>query len=339
MTGEFTELPSPCYLLEAARLNKNLALIGRVQRESGCNIILALKGFAMWSAFPLIRPWLGGCAASSYNEARLARERFGGHVHLYAPAYAEGEFDDLLGLCDRISFNSLSQWERFGARALAAGRSSGLRVNPGIDEVETALYNPSSPQSRLGVPPEELAQGLPEGIWEQIASEVSGLDLSRFFAQTIRSTEELDLASALQRFGIQYRLRPASNSKDRGGRLSQAAPESPKSWLGARWAERNGKSVAQFVELGGPAQRAGLASGDELVALNHQKVSADGLEAELKRTAPGSIQLSVFREDQLLHLDVVTTEPPLDTWELGLDPELDKQNPTAVTYRRAWLSE
>ncbi len=183
------------------------------------------------------------------------------------------------------------------------------------------------------------AQGLPEGSWEQIASEVSGLDLSGFFAQTIRSTEELDLASALQRFGIQYRLRPASNSKDRGGRLSQAAPESPKSWLGARWAERNGKSVAQFVELGGPAQRAGLASGDELVALNHQKVSADGLEAELKRTAPGSIQLSVFREDQLLHLDVITTGPPLDTWELGLDPELDKQNPTAVTYRRAWLGE
>ena len=183
------------------------------------------------------------------------------------------------------------------------------------------------------------AQGLPECAWEQIAAEVSGLDLSGFFAQTIRSTEELDLASVLQTFGIQYRLRPAHNSKDRGGRLNQATANSPKSWIGARWADHNGKSVAQFVELGGPAQRAGLAHGDELVALNHQKASADGLEAELKRTASGSIQLSVFREDQLLHLDVITTGPPLDTWELGLDPELDKQNPTAVTYRRAWLGE
>ncbi len=164
MSTEFAGLPSPCYLLEASRLKQNLELIDRVQRKSGCSIILALKGFAMWSAFPLIKPYLGGCSASSYNEARLARERFGGHVHLYAPAYADEEFDALLELSDRVSFNSLSQWRRFAKPTLASGRSAGLRVNPGVNEVETALYNPSSPESRLGIPPEELEQGLPEGI-------------------------------------------------------------------------------------------------------------------------------------------------------------------------------
>ncbi|MEJ2693895.1 MAG: carboxynorspermidine decarboxylase [Candidatus Thiodiazotropha sp.] len=158
------QAPSPCYLLEAAKLRSNLELIDRVQRESGCSIILALKGFAMWSSFPLVREYLSGCSASSYNEARLARERFGGHIHLYAPAYSEAEFPNLVTLADRVSFNSLSQWERFGEQALAAGISCGLRLNPRVDEVETALYNPSGEQSRLGIPLEEVSNGVPAGI-------------------------------------------------------------------------------------------------------------------------------------------------------------------------------
>ncbi|MET0064975.1 MAG: carboxynorspermidine decarboxylase [Candidatus Thiodiazotropha sp.] len=163
MTG-LNAAPSPCYVLEAAKLRANLALIERVQKASGCTIILALKGFAMWSSFPIVREYLSGCSASSYNEARLARERFGGHVHLYAPAYTDAEFADLIALSDRISFNSLSQWQRLGEQALASGISCGLRVNPRVDEVETALYNPSGEQSRLGIPREELLDGVPEGI-------------------------------------------------------------------------------------------------------------------------------------------------------------------------------
>jgi carboxynorspermidine decarboxylase len=164
MTDRLAEAPSPCYLLEAAKLRDNLRLIDRVQRESGCTVILALKGFAMWSSFPIVSEYLSGCSASSYNEARLAREHFGGHVHLYAPAYTDAEFPDLIGLSDRISFNSLSQWERLGDQALAAGVSCGLRVNPRVDEVETALYNPSGEQSRLGIPQSEVADGVPAGI-------------------------------------------------------------------------------------------------------------------------------------------------------------------------------
>jgi carboxynorspermidine decarboxylase len=156
--------PSPCYLLEAAKLRANLELIDRVQEASGCTIILALKGFAMWSSFPIVREYLSGCSASSHNEARLAREHFGGHVHLYAPAYTDAEFPDLIELSDRISFNSLSQWDRLGEQALAAGISCGLRVNPRVDEVETTLYNPSGEQSRLGIPREEVIDGVPEGI-------------------------------------------------------------------------------------------------------------------------------------------------------------------------------
>ena len=183
MSPEFDQAPSPCYLLELAKLRANLELIDRVQRETGCTIILALKGFAMWSAFPLVGEYLSGCSASSYNEARLARERFGGHVHLYAPAYTEGEFPSLLALSDRISFNSLGQWLRFAAQARETGISCGLRVNPLINEVATALYNPSGLQSRLGIPPEEVADGLPEGV--------EGLHVHALCESGAESTERL----------------------------------------------------------------------------------------------------------------------------------------------------
>ena len=140
---QYRQLPLPCYLLEEKKLRQNLELIRSVEQAADCSIILALKGFAMWSAFPIVREYLSGCAASSYNEARLIDDYFKGHIHLYAPAYTKEEFPLLLELADRISFNSLGQWETFSAQALAKGISCGLRVNPGIHEVETDLYNPS----------------------------------------------------------------------------------------------------------------------------------------------------------------------------------------------------
>jgi carboxynorspermidine decarboxylase len=186
MNADLAWVPSPCYLLELDKLRANLELIDRVQQDAGCTIILALKGFAMWSAFAQVRKYLSGCSASSYNEARLARERFGGHVHLYAPAYTEAEFPSLLELSDRISFNSLGQWQRFAPQARSAGISCGLRVNPLIDEVATALYNPSGVQSRLGIPPEEVAEGLPEGV--------EGLHVHALCESGAESTERLILA-------------------------------------------------------------------------------------------------------------------------------------------------
>lgn len=161
MSKHGEDLPSPCYLLDESRLRTNLQLIAEVKRAGNCQIILALKGFAMWSAFPLVRQFLSGCATSSLYETRLAKKWFGGHVHLYAPAYDPGDFSTLIELADRITFNSLEQWLRFGEPATAAGISCGLRVNPGVDEVATPLYNPCGPQSRLGISPTGLGANLP----------------------------------------------------------------------------------------------------------------------------------------------------------------------------------
>ncbi|KEF34127.1 MULTISPECIES: carboxynorspermidine decarboxylase [Deinococcus] len=167
---DWASIPSPAFVLDETRLRRNLALISHVQRESGAQIIVAFKGFAMWSTFPLLREYgITGATASSLNEARLAREELGGEVHVYAPAYSEEDFPQILELADHLVFNSFSQWERFRPQveaARAAGRQLhvGLRVNPEYAEVETDLYNPAGPFSRLGVTRREFREDLLEGI-------------------------------------------------------------------------------------------------------------------------------------------------------------------------------
>lgn len=149
-------IPSPCYVCDEALLERNLKLMQRVQQESGADIILALKGFSMWSTFPLVAEYLKGCTASSVWEARLAAEEFGAEVHAYAPAYKQQDIDELLPLVHHISFNSLTQWQRYQDQVLAADVSAGLRVNPEHQEAETELYDPSAPGSRLGIRAAEL---------------------------------------------------------------------------------------------------------------------------------------------------------------------------------------
>ncbi|MFP5213522.1 MAG: carboxynorspermidine decarboxylase, partial [Acidobacteriota bacterium] len=131
-----TNVPTPCYVVDEAALERNLQVLDSVQKRTGCKIIMALKGFAMFSVFPRIRRYLKGVAASSIDEARLGFEEFGGEVHTFAPAYRDFELDELLHYSDHMVFNSFPQWERFKARALAANVSCGIRVNPEHSEVK-----------------------------------------------------------------------------------------------------------------------------------------------------------------------------------------------------------
>jgi carboxynorspermidine decarboxylase len=140
-------------VINLAKLAANLGQLAEIQDRAQCKVLLALKGFATWPVFPLVRRSLAGAAASSLHEARLAREELGTEVHIYAPAYAEPEFDALLSLADHLVFNSFAQWKRFRKRALQESPrvSFGIRVNPEHSEVKTALYDPCAPGSRLGV--------------------------------------------------------------------------------------------------------------------------------------------------------------------------------------------
>ncbi len=152
--------------MEEERFRKNLSLIKHVSKESGAEIILAFKGFAMWGVFPILREYISGAAASSVDEARLCFEEIHGYAHTYSPVIKERDFYSLLNFSSHITFNSLSQYNRYsGELQRYAGKvSPGLRINPEFSEVSYGLYNPCSPGSRLGIVADDLKSGLPPGI-------------------------------------------------------------------------------------------------------------------------------------------------------------------------------
>ena len=130
---DYTKIPSPCYVLEEEKLRKNLKLIRSVKERAGVEIIMAFKAFAMWSAFPIVKEYIKYTTASSLGEARLAYEEMGTKAHTYAPVYREDEFETIADCSSHITFNSVAQFEKYRARAVAKGISCGLRsakINP-----------------------------------------------------------------------------------------------------------------------------------------------------------------------------------------------------------------
>jgi carboxynorspermidine decarboxylase len=158
--------PSPAYVVDLGRLRHNLAILDDVQKRSGARILMALKAFAMWSVFPIIRETLQGVCASSPWEARLGREEFGREVHSFSAAFKESDVAELLSISNHLVFNSFNQFERF--RPLwekeKGSVSVGLRVNPGYSEGHTAMYDPCAPASRLGIPRGEFDGRSLEGV-------------------------------------------------------------------------------------------------------------------------------------------------------------------------------
>ena len=187
-------IPSPCYVIEESLLRRNLTLIKDVKERAGIEIIMALKAFAMWKVFPIVREYIPYATASSVYEARLVYEELGTPAHTYSPAYTEADFPHLLKCSSHITFNSLSQFERFYPMVVADGRrvSCGLRINPEYSDVATDLYNPCAPGSRMGITSDKLPDRLPEGI--------EGLHF-----HTLCESSAQDLANTLQaveqRFG------------------------------------------------------------------------------------------------------------------------------------------
>lgn len=163
---DVSAVTTPSFVVDERLIQKNLDVLSRVKRETGCRILLALKGFSMSSTFPLIRTALDGTCASSVNEAMLGRERFGGEVHAFAAAFGKKDVETFLTLCDHLVFNSFSLWERFRGEVTAHPRkvSCGIRVNPEKSMGATPIYDPCGPGSRLGVRREAFRKDLLDGI-------------------------------------------------------------------------------------------------------------------------------------------------------------------------------
>ncbi|MBX9452219.1 MAG: carboxynorspermidine decarboxylase [Mesorhizobium sp.] len=143
-----TTIATPYYLIDKQKLLRNMEKIAHVRNASGAKALLALKCFATWSVFDLMRDYMDGTTSSSLNEVRLGREKFGGETHAYSVAYADHEIDEVVSHADKIIFNSIGQLERFADRA--TGIACGLRLNPQVSSSSFDLADPARPFSRLG---------------------------------------------------------------------------------------------------------------------------------------------------------------------------------------------
>ncbi|WP_330389620.1 carboxynorspermidine decarboxylase [Cellulosilyticum sp. I15G10I2] len=184
MNIDFNALPSPCYVVDERLLKKNLETLKYVQDQTGCRILLALKGFSMFAAFPLIEKYLAGITASSLFEAKLGYEEMGKEVHIYAPAYRDDEFNEIMQYSDHIVFNSFNQWSKYKELVKSKGSKKiecGIRINPEYSEIETDIYNPCFKHSRLGV---TLANFKPE--------ELDGIDGLHFHTMCEQNSDTLE---------------------------------------------------------------------------------------------------------------------------------------------------
>lgn len=150
--------------MDTALLRKNLEILSYVQQAADAKIIAALKGFAFYRLFPLVKEYLAGATASSLHEAQLINNEMGAKAYTYCPAIVPKEWEQLKDISQHLTFNSLNEFEKYKSEALKAGASIGLRVNPEYSEIETDLYNPASPTSRLGIGADKFGEYLPDGV-------------------------------------------------------------------------------------------------------------------------------------------------------------------------------
>lgn len=159
----YDNIPSPCFVQEENKLINNLEILKYVRENAPVQILVALKGYAFWHSFPLIKKYLDGASASSLFEAKLINEEMGVKAHTYCPAYLKDDFEEIANLSKHLTFNSLSQWDLF-KNTIKSSISCGLRINPEYSEIDIPIYNPAINGSRLGMVKSNIPDKLPDGI-------------------------------------------------------------------------------------------------------------------------------------------------------------------------------
>lgn len=290
-TNTESAIPSPCFVLEEAKLRRNLELIDSVQKAAGVTIILALKSFSMYSVFPIVREYLSGATASSLNEIRLVNDYMNVKAHTYIPAYQDHDFDDVLRRSSHLTFNSWSQWERFKERVARHNQSQGangestvscgIRINPQYSEAATEMYDPCIPGSRLGATRDQLPDQLPDGL-EGIHSHTLCENDSFALERTLRAIES--------RFGDL--LHQAKWVNLGGGHLMTREGYDTEHLIGLLTAFREKYNVDVIMEPGSAiAWQTGVLVSTVLDVLNSQGIDVAILDTSFAAHMPDTLEM------------------------------------------------
>jgi carboxynorspermidine decarboxylase len=192
MAVDFNKIPTPCYVIDELLLRNNLELVEQVKEAARVDILVSFKAFSNWGVFPIFREYGFGASASSLNEARLAFEELAVKAHTYSPAYEEKTIEDISKYSSHISFNSMSQLQKYSKIVRQKRVSIGLRVNPEFSDSPYDIYNPCRPGSRFGITAEQIGNALPRGV--------EGLHFHTLFEADSFSLDKL-LTVFLSKFG------------------------------------------------------------------------------------------------------------------------------------------
>lgn len=198
MERDLSGVQTPAYVVDECLLVKNLEVLKDVIDRTGCKILLAQKGFSMFSLYPLIGQYLSGTTASSLFEVRLGYEEMGKgngkETHIFAPSYKENEIEEILKYCNHIVFNTFEQWIKYREKVQKNKKqvSCGIRINPEYSEMETAIYDPCSPGSRLGTTISQFRE-----------EELTGIDGLHFHTMCEQNSDTLErtLEKVEEKFG------------------------------------------------------------------------------------------------------------------------------------------
>lgn len=157
---------SPAFVVDAAKLRANLAVLADIRDRAGIKVLAALKAFSMWRVAPIVGEYLDGVCTSGLWEARLAEAHYRGEIATYCAAYKAEDLPEICRISDHVIFNSPDQIARFRPLLDAQGGTFdiGLRINPLHAEGEVPRYDPCAPHSRLGFPVDQLRPEHLDGV-------------------------------------------------------------------------------------------------------------------------------------------------------------------------------
>jgi len=227
---------------------------------------------------------------------------------------------------DENSVNSTVSYYRKGAligfvtdteiRKATAGRES-------LDTVMRRLYEQYGPSGS--------GQGAyPPGAFEEQVERVAGESVRSFVEKLLRTTEDPDVDTALNWYGLKLDRNAARTAAEAAGTPRPAG-------IGVTWDFSGNRILAEHVVLGHSGAQAGVLPGDELLAIDGSRVTGDNYAVHMQRLQPGdTVELTLARHGRLLTLQAEVRDAISETYAIIAEGKLRRSEQGRL---EAWLGQ